>query len=195
MYTLGTLGSPMENTWVGWGGDNNKRDQTCLLLRHLLFSCIWCYAAWSSLAFDAAPLDLLLHLMLRRLMISGIWCCATWSSLAFDATPHDLLLHLMLRHLIFSGIWCYATWSSLAFAHETVAKLGETRMSSWNSKRISCGGRQQLCWSNYFSDQKAVAQTWPRFGFKWFNGTSQCFGRPPREQKTQFSLRWSASES
>ena len=65
---------------VGWGWY-----YTCLLLRHLIFSCTWCYATGSSL--------------LRPLIFSCTWCYATGSS--------------VLRHLIFSCTWCYATGSSV----------------------------------------------------------------------------------
>ena len=140
------LGTGMEWGGVGWGGDNTKR-VSCyatwsspafdaplhlhlhLMLRYMIFRCLWCYATWSSRALDARP------------------------SLALDATLQDLHLHLMPRYMIFtwdatlhlhlhfhrwgSGwggdgdntkpVSCYATWSSLAFDATSNSKkqLGE----------------------------------------------------------------------
>ena len=74
------------------------------MLRCMIFTCTWCYAAWSSLALDATLHDLHLHLMLRCMIFTCTWCYAAWSSLALDAALHDLHLHT----------WCHAAWSSLA---------------------------------------------------------------------------------
>ena len=97
-----------------------------LVLRYMISTCAWCYAAWSSLALDATLHDLRLHLdrwwrggvglgwggdNTRRVSCYATWsfictwCYATWSSRALDATLHDLHVHLTLRYMIFVYIW------------------------------------------------------------------------------------------
>ena len=103
----------------------------------MIFTCTWCYAAWSSLALDATLHDPHLHLTLRYMIFSCTWCYAARSSLALDATLHDLLLHLMVRYMIFTCTWCHPTWSSLAL---DATLLGWVGLGGWggdNTKPVS----------------------------------------------------------
>ena len=90
---------------VGWGGVGWGWCYTCLLLRHLIFSCTWCYATGSlegGVGLGGVGWGWYYTcLLLRHLIFSCTWCYATWSSLALDATPLDLL--------------CYATWIKSCF--------------------------------------------------------------------------------
>ena len=74
-----------------------------LMLRCMILTCTWCYAAWSSLALDATLHDLHLHLMPRYMIFTCTWRYPTWvggvgiiPNLSL-ATLHNLHLHLMLR--------------------------------------------------------------------------------------------------
>ena len=148
-----------------------------LVLRCLIFSCIstwsWCYAPWSSLAFQheleggilrfplafqhelGAPLlDLLLHFnMIFSCISTWTWCSAPWSSLAFQ-----------------HGAWCYAAWSSPAFQHEVGATL---RPAGRRRKGRTCCPHSQ----------RAVEYTsWGRSGWAHLNTVGQVGPVGPLEQ-------------
>ena len=120
---------------MGWGGVGiipNRSIATLhdlhlhLMLRYMIFTCTWCYATWSSLAFSHIRMGwgwFQTGLLLLYMIFTCIWCYATWSWLALDNTLHDYHLHLMqdlhlhvrLPYMIFTCTWSYATSSSLAF--------------------------------------------------------------------------------
>ena len=93
---------------VGWGGDNTKHvslyatwssldDATLhdlhlnLMLRYMIFTCTWCYASWSSLAFWQ---------MRMGMGWGGVGIIPNMSL----CTLHDLHL-MMLRYMIFTWTW------------------------------------------------------------------------------------------
>ena len=96
-----------------------------LMLRYMIFTCTWCYAAWSSLALDATlhdlhllALDAMLHdlhlrLMLRYMIFVYILTNEDGVGLGWGGVG-IIPIGLVVRYMIFTCTWCYATWSSLA---------------------------------------------------------------------------------
>ena len=78
--------------------------------------CTWCYATWSSFAFDATLHVLHLHLMLRYMIFTCTWCYAVWSSLAFSQMRMGMGLGWGGVGIIWDNTKraFYATWSSFA---------------------------------------------------------------------------------